>query len=124
MQTALQRNIRVIPILVNGASMPAEKDLPQELAPLSRRNGMEIEHPSFDSDVNLLITKLEKMLRVTSQPSDDYDTQYEENSDFEEGAYDNEYPQPPNLPQGLESILKHGRKISICLPPTGSSLCK
>jgi hypothetical protein len=34
-QTALQRNIRVIPILVNGASMPAEKDLPQELASLS-----------------------------------------------------------------------------------------
>jgi hypothetical protein len=115
-QTALQRNIRVIPILVNGASMPAENDLPQELAPLSRRNGMEIEHTSFDSDVNLLITKLEKMLGVTSQLSDDYDNQYEEGLDFEEGVHDNGYPQPSNLPQGLRSILPGAWQVNINMP--------
>ena len=50
--TALERDIRVIPLLVQGASMPKEKDLPKELASLARRNGMEIEHESFNSDVN------------------------------------------------------------------------
>ena len=71
--TALQRDIRVIPLLVQGAKMPSKKDLPEELAPLARRNGMEIEHSSFKSDVNLLVTKLEEMLGDTFS-DDEYDT--------------------------------------------------
>jgi hypothetical protein len=36
--TALKRNIRVIPVLVDGASIPRSSDLPDELKLLARRN--------------------------------------------------------------------------------------
>src|SRR5690348_2734818 len=36
--SALSRNVRVIPALVDGAQMPPAGELPPDLAPLSRRN--------------------------------------------------------------------------------------
>lgn len=57
---ALQRNIRVIPILVGGARMPRKQDLPEELAPLSRRNALEISESRFHADVDRLIDAIEK----------------------------------------------------------------
>src|SRR6478735_2338220 len=37
---ALARNIRVIPVLMNNASMPAEKDLPPEIGQLADRQAI------------------------------------------------------------------------------------
>jgi hypothetical protein len=39
---ALQRNIPVIPLLVHGASVPCENDLPASLAQLSYRSGIAV----------------------------------------------------------------------------------
>jgi hypothetical protein len=36
--TALQRNVRVIPVLVDGTPPPRRNDLPDALAPLARRH--------------------------------------------------------------------------------------
>src|SRR5262245_66523011 len=44
---ALQRNIPVIPILLEGARIPKATELPEDLKELSLRNGMEIRHASF-----------------------------------------------------------------------------
>ena len=38
--SALERNILVIPILVDGATMPSEADLPEKLRPLARRQAV------------------------------------------------------------------------------------
>jgi hypothetical protein len=56
---ALQRNIRVIPVLVQGASMPSAHVLPSDLAPLALRNGFELHETSWRNDVQRLITTLE-----------------------------------------------------------------
>ena len=40
--TALRRNIRVIPVLVQRASMPKPQDLPEDLVQLARRNAIEL----------------------------------------------------------------------------------
>jgi hypothetical protein len=61
-EIALARDIRVIPILVDGARMPASIDLPPTLAPLTRRNGCEMSHARFGSDVLELISTLERVL--------------------------------------------------------------
>src|SRR4030095_295099 len=44
---ALERNIRVVPALVGGASMPAAEGLPQPLAKLATRNGLQISDERF-----------------------------------------------------------------------------
>jgi TIR domain len=48
-ETALQRGIPVIPVLVGGAVMPRTESLPETLKALARRNGLEISHANFDS---------------------------------------------------------------------------
>ena len=48
--TALKRDIRVIPVLVDGASMPRSTDLPDDLKPLVRRNALRVSDTGFDGD--------------------------------------------------------------------------
>jgi len=55
---ALQRNIPVIPILLDGARIPKAIQLPEDLKELELRNGMEIRHASFQDDMNRLIRGL------------------------------------------------------------------
>ena len=56
--TALQRDIPVIPILLDGARMPKANQLPKDLEELSVRNGLDIRHASFRSDMDRLIRGL------------------------------------------------------------------
>lgn len=59
-EVALQREMRVFPVLVDGASMPAENDLPPELRPLCRWNAAELTDRHWKEDVQALIRSLEK----------------------------------------------------------------
>lgn len=60
--TALKRNIRVIPVLVDGAKMPTKEQLPDELVSLSRRNAHEISNTRWTYDVQQLLKILEKVV--------------------------------------------------------------
>ena len=57
--TALDRNIRVIPLLVQGVREPGSTDLPDALKPLARRNALELSDTRFRSDVDRLIEVLQ-----------------------------------------------------------------
>jgi hypothetical protein len=59
---ALERNIRVIPVLVQGASMPSTEELPNDLIPLTRRNAFELHESSWRDDIRRLVTALEKVV--------------------------------------------------------------
>jgi hypothetical protein len=59
-ETALTRKIRVIPILVDDAGMPGADELPAALAPLVRRNAVEINPITFDT--KRLISTVQKTL--------------------------------------------------------------
>jgi hypothetical protein len=50
-EAALDRDVRVIPVLVGGAAMPQRGELPGGLAKLARRNGLSVRHETFRSDV-------------------------------------------------------------------------
>ena len=66
-EAALQRGIRVIPVLVDGATMPRREDLPDSLQKLRRRQAIEISHNRFDSDVERLtqaLALIEEELRL------------------------------------------------------------
>jgi hypothetical protein len=59
-EAALTRKIRVIPILVDEARMPRANELPPTLAPLVRRNAVEISPAAFDT--KRLITAVHRTL--------------------------------------------------------------
>jgi ankyrin repeat protein len=56
--TALDRGIRVIPILLEGAKLPRAGDLPSSLAKLAHRNAVEVRDTHFDQDVAQLLDNL------------------------------------------------------------------
>ena len=62
---ALQRGIRVIPVLVGGATLPHPSDLPENLRPLCDRQAMEIRDTRFHDDAKELIDVLHQTLHQT-----------------------------------------------------------
>jgi hypothetical protein len=49
--TAIERGVRVIPVMLDGASMPAAESLPVDLRPLTRMNAVEVRGSRLDADV-------------------------------------------------------------------------
>jgi hypothetical protein len=62
-ETALQRDIRVVPVLVEGAGLPQAADLPSSLRPLVVRQALQLSHVGFRSEVSRLIAAIEEVLR-------------------------------------------------------------
>lgn len=61
--TALERSIRVIPVLVQDAHMPRSNELPAHIAKLARRNSIELRDSSWEFDVGRLGDALESILQ-------------------------------------------------------------
>lgn len=60
---ALERpDVEVIPVLVDGAEMPRERDLPPDLAPLSRRHACSLVDDRWEYDVDRLTGRLRVLL--------------------------------------------------------------
>lgn len=59
---ALDRNIWVIPVLVQDAKMPRPDDLPEDLQELTRRHAARISLESWNHDVGRLIAGVERLL--------------------------------------------------------------
>ena len=62
-EAALARNVRVIPILVDGARMPTAEELPNSLARLARRQALELSPARFDFDTGRLLKVLDEDAR-------------------------------------------------------------
>jgi hypothetical protein len=61
-EAALHREVRVIPVLVDGAPMPRAADLPPSLVHLVRRQAFELSPGRFNSDAANLFGVLERIL--------------------------------------------------------------
>lgn len=59
--SALQRGVPVIPVLVDDTRMPSAAELPSSLAPLCRRQAVELTNSMFREDVNRLIQALDQV---------------------------------------------------------------
>jgi len=59
---ALGRHIRVVPVLVDKAVMPLAEELPADLAPLVRRQAIELSNKYWDATTGELIRTLERVL--------------------------------------------------------------
>jgi TIR domain len=59
--SALKRGIRVVPVLVDGAQLPAEADLPEDLRPLVRRQALDLADGRWKGDVQRLCDTLDRL---------------------------------------------------------------
>jgi len=60
-QAALERNLRVIPVLVQGASMPSADQLPDAIGRLAVRNAFELTYGRWHYDAARLIATIEEL---------------------------------------------------------------
>jgi hypothetical protein len=58
---ALKRNVEVVPLLVGGAKMPLQQELPESLQLLARHQAVEVSDTHFTRDVADLIQSLERL---------------------------------------------------------------
>lgn len=68
--SALKRDIPVVPVLVQDAHMPREDQLPADLADLAYRNGVELTHARWDSDVQVLIKAIAPYVDAAPKAAD------------------------------------------------------
>jgi len=59
---AMGSNLPILPVLVDGASMPGESQLPATLASLSSLNAIDLRHTSFDRDLQAVTDHLVETL--------------------------------------------------------------
>jgi alkylated DNA nucleotide flippase Atl1 len=67
-QAALERNVRVIPVLVDGVAMPTAEELPPSLAGLARRQAFELSYSRFRDDAKRLVGLLDRVLAAPPPP--------------------------------------------------------
>lgn len=66
--TALNRKIRVVPVLVRDARMPKEEDLPEDLAALSRRHALTLDDAMWATGIERLVRTIESVLADAEKP--------------------------------------------------------
>ena len=66
---ALERGVRVIPVLVGAATVPREQDLPPDLRPLALRHAMDLRDAHFREDAQRLIELLDATVPPTTAPA-------------------------------------------------------
>ena len=58
---ALERDVRVVPVLVGGAQMPTADDLPDDIRGLAMRHGLELSDERWGYDVGRLVESLREL---------------------------------------------------------------
>jgi TIR domain/Tetratricopeptide repeat len=68
-QTALERGVRVIPVLVDGARPPREQQLPAELQELAELNALELSYGRYEYDAGRLLDLVQRVLTAAGDPA-------------------------------------------------------
>lgn len=66
--TALKRNIRVVPVVLDGTAMPDDTELPDDLKALSRRQALDLSDKRWRADVERLVDTLARIPGLTRVP--------------------------------------------------------
>jgi hypothetical protein len=64
LETALRRDVRIIPILVEGAKMPRSEELPDSLATLTEFQAFEVRNERFRFDKEELLKRVDRALGI------------------------------------------------------------
>ena len=72
----LQQGIRVIPVLIDGAAIPREADLPTPLKALASKNAVTLSHSSFQRDAEHLNIALSRVVESKKAPSNAWKAEF------------------------------------------------
>lgn len=61
--TALRLRLKIVPLLVGGAAVPQDEDLPRDVAPIVDWQALRVDDDDFDHDSSRLIQALERQLQ-------------------------------------------------------------
>lgn len=70
--SGIRRRVQMIPVLVEGASMPAENALPQDLQPVARLQAIELSDSRWDYDVERLAKVIRELTGNKAAPRRKY----------------------------------------------------
>jgi hypothetical protein len=96
--TALRRDIRVIPVLVDGALMPQSTDLPNDLKQLVRRNALQVGETHFDDDCRRLVAAIEEVFEKTAAERREHGEKERLEHEPKAQPLSPLVPQPPSIP--------------------------
>ena len=124
--SALKRNVRVIPVLVDNATMPRSTDLPDDLKPLTRRNAIEISHTRFSMDMDRLIHSIEQVFieiesnseRIERSASNVHEQVQQERAVYEQFLQQQKpqnHAKPKGAPKNKQRIIGSLIAVSIIL---------
>jgi hypothetical protein len=105
---ALDRELRVIPVLVKGVSMPAKAELPPQLARLSERNAFTLTDLHWRSEVDLLIAAIQRVLEAEQRKEEGLEQRREE----ERRAAEKREAEKREATLGEERVRAQGRRPS------------
>lgn len=119
--TALQRGVRVVPVLVQGAEMPETSELPQDLARLTRRQAIELTDSRWGYDVGRLLETLEKIVSpAPPQAEPPAQEKVPDLDDLKARLGGHIVPEPPPLsPPNLAQLLPGSWQVQIVHPMIG-----
>ncbi len=103
--SSLKKGLHVIPVLVRGAGMPSSKELPEDIAQLSRRLALEISDSRWDYDMQRLIETLSHFIRQDRQ-AEDADNRVaaaDAARESDAGKTTSTIPQPPVVDSGVKN---------------------
>src|SRR5262249_638502 len=67
--TALRLRLDIVPVLVNGAGMPSERDLPADLKAFAYRNGVPLNDANWATDLSRLVVTLRSIIDFSTHES-------------------------------------------------------
>ena len=104
---ALERDIPVVPVLLDGTKVPEQEKLPIDLIGLGYRHGLKVRAESFDADVAALIKGLGLGKKEASAPSPGSNAYWDEIKEtVEVRNYENFITHFPDHPQTFEARIR------------------
>src|SRR5262249_19801735 len=78
---ALEKDLHVVPVLVDRETIPNRDQLPAPLHAISRRNAITVANDRFPADIERLVAKIKQTLNPIDSLSKAWDSESHENSD-------------------------------------------